>query len=173
MGISHEDRPYVSRRDFLRRSALVGAALGAGPAFWQRPSYAADAPLQHLHLQYGDDAARSAQVSWSTPVAVKDPFLELDGSRLRAVTRAYPGMPDRVFHSVRLTGLSPSTSYNYAVGHAGAALATDRLTTGPSGRERFTFTAFGDQSFSEHCRRPAPCPVSRSSALPRPPVPPR
>lgn len=149
MGISHEDRPYVSRRDFLRRTAVVGAALGAGPVFWQQPSYAADAPLQHLHLQYGDDAARTAQVSWSTPVAVKDPFLELDGSRIRAVTRAYPGQPDRVFHSVRLTGLTPSTSYNYAVGHAGAALATDRLSTGPSGRERFTFTAFGDQSFSE------------------------
>ncbi len=149
MGISHADRPYVSRRDFLRRSAVLGAAIGAGPAFWQQPSYAANAPVQHLHLQYGDDAARTAQVSWMTPAAVQSPFVELDGTRLPAVTRTYPGYPNGVFHSVRLEGLSPSTTYNYAVGHAGAVATGDKLTTGPTGRAPFTFTAFGDQSFSD------------------------
>jgi hypothetical protein len=150
VGHSHEDRPYVTRRDFLRRSAALGAvAVGAGPVFWQQPSYAADAPVEHLHLQYGADAARSATVSWSTPAAVSKPFVELDGSRLPAVTRAYPGYAGRVFHSVRLDGLSPSTGYNYAVGQAGAIVTGDRLTTGPSARERFTFTGFGDQGYSE------------------------
>jgi hypothetical protein len=150
VGISHEHRPYVSRREFLRRSAVMGAvSLGAGPVFWQRPSYAADAPVQHLHLQYGADAASTTTVSWSTPAAVARPFLEVDGSRIAAVTRSYPGQPDRVFHSVRLSGLSASTTYSYAVGHAGKALAADRFSTGPRGRERFTFTGFGDQGYSE------------------------
>lgn len=152
MGISHEDRPYVSRRQFLQRSAAVGGAVligsTAGPTFWQQPAYAAAAPVSHLHLQYGADAAREATVSWRTTSVVKSPFVEIDGTRVKATTRQYPGYAGGWFHSARLKGLHPATSYRYRVGHAGKALAGDRLSTGPSGRQRFTFTGFGDQGYS-------------------------
>ena len=75
MGISHEDRPYISRRDFLKRSGIVAGAAAAGPFLWQQPSFAAGAPVQHLHLQFGADSAREATVSWMTPSAVKAPFV--------------------------------------------------------------------------------------------------
>ena len=151
MGISHEDRPYVSRRQFLQRSAAVGGATllsSSTPWFWEQPAYAASAPVSHLHLQYGADAAHEATVSWRTTAAVKSPFVEIAGSRVRATTRQYPGYAGGWFHSARLKGLSAGSTYPYRVGHAGQALAGDRLTTGPSGRQRFTFTGFGDQGYS-------------------------
>ncbi|HUR14272.1 MAG TPA: metallophosphoesterase family protein [Mycobacteriales bacterium] len=151
MGISHEDRPYVSRRQFLQRSAAVsGAAVltSATPLFWQQPAYAAGAPVSHLHLQFGADAAHEATVSWRTTSPVKTPFVEVDGTRVRATTRQYPGYAGGWFHSARLKGLHAATTYRYRVGHAGQALTGDRLTTGPSGRQRFTWTGFGDQGYS-------------------------
>src|SRR4051812_26410840 len=109
MGISHAHRPYVSRREFLRRTSAVGGAavvsLTAGPWFWQQPSYAADASPSHVHLHYGADAAREMTVSWRTTAPVKAPFVEVDGSRVQAVTRQYPGYANGWFHSARLTGL--------------------------------------------------------------------
>ena len=153
MGLSHENRPYVSRREFLQRTAVVGGAAlagtAAGPLFWQQPAYAADVPPTHLHLQYGGDAAREMTVSWRTTAPVQSPFAEVDGTRVAAVTRQYPGYAGGWFHSARLTGLHPATTYPYRVGHAGSALLGDRLTTGPSGRQRFTWTGFGDQGYSE------------------------
>ena len=148
MGLSHDDRPYVSRRDFLRRTAVVGAAAAAGPYFWQQPAYAAAAPVRHLHLQFGADAAREATISWMTPAAVKNPFVEIAGTRLRARTRQYPGYAGGWFHSVPLRGLAPGTDLRYRVGHDGTAVTGSTLTTGPAGRSRFTFTAFGDQGYS-------------------------
>ena len=59
MGHAHEPRPFVSRREFLRRSALAGAAVAAGPWFYRQPAYAADTPVQYVHLTYGADASRS------------------------------------------------------------------------------------------------------------------
>lgn len=150
MGHAHEQRPYVSRRQFLQRSAAVGGAalLSGGPAFWLQPAYAADAPVSHLHLQHGADAAREMTVSWRTTAAVRNPFVEVDGTRVRATTRQYPGYANGWFHSVRLRGLHAGTTYRYRVGHAGRALAGDRLTTARAGRHRFTFTGFGDQGYS-------------------------
>src|SRR5687768_7816775 len=130
MGLSHDDRPYVSRRDFLRRTAVVGAAAAAGPWFWQQSAYAAAAPVRHLHLQFGADAAREATVSWMTPAAVKNPFVELGGTRLRARTRQYPGYAGGWFHSVSLRGLDASTNHRYRVGHDGTAITGSTLTTG-------------------------------------------
>lgn len=145
MGISHEHRPYVSRRQFLARAGVLGAGLAAGPWFWQRLAYAADVPVQHLHATWGADAARSATVSWTTPEPVTQPFVSIGGRRVYAETAQYAGYPGYLHHAT-LTDLDPSTSYTYGAGHADAVVLGDvPLRTGPSGREAFTFTAFGDQ----------------------------
>ena len=108
MGLSHADRPYLSRRSFLQGGALLGGALATGPYFWAQPAYAADTPVSHLHLQYGADAAREATVSWRTTGPVRAPFVQLEGSRVGARTRQYPGNPGNYFHSASLSGLRPA-----------------------------------------------------------------
>lgn len=141
----HPPRPYVSRRDFLRRSAIVGAAAAAGPWFWRRLAYAADAPIRQLHLTLGADASREATVSFMTPEPVKEPFVELLGERWPARTMQYPGYLG-YFHHVAVTGLEPSKHYRYTAGHTDKG-ATPALMhkTGPTGRAPFSFTAFGDE----------------------------
>jgi hypothetical protein len=142
-------RPYVSRRDFLKRSAAVGLAAAAGPWFWRPLAYAADAPIEQLHLQFGADAAREMTVSWMTPAAVRAPFVQLEGRRVAAETVQYAGYPG-FFHHARVTGLEPGTGYRYHVGHDDAVTGEDAtLTTAPAGRAPFTFTAFGDQGIDD------------------------
>ena len=145
MGHGHPERPYVSRREFLRRSAYVGAATAAGPWFWKQLAYAAEAPVGQVHLTLGADAAREAVVSFMTPEPVRQPFAELLGRRWSAETVQYPGYPG-YFHHVRLKGLRPATTHTYRIGHTGKATSPKLVhRTGPSGRARFRFTAFGDQ----------------------------
>ena len=139
MGHSHVHRPYVSRREFLRRGAAVGAAAAAGPWLWRQLAYAADAPVAQVHLSFGADAAREMSVSWMTPAPVAGAGVEVAGARVAARTVQYPGYPG-FFHHASLRGLAPATSYDYKI-----AGTTGRFTTGPSGRAPFTFTAFGDQ----------------------------
>ncbi len=144
------DRPYVSRREFLRRSGAVTAltlAATAGPApwFWKRLAYAADAPVRQLHTTFGSDAATTRNVSWLTEAPVVDPFVELGGHRFTARTVQYAGYPGYLHHA-ELTGLPADTELRYAVGHAGEVrTAGDVIRTAPSGPAPFTFTAFGDQ----------------------------
>ena len=138
-------RPFVSRRQFLQRSAVLGLATAAGPYLWQQPARAAETPVEQLHAQFGADAAREVTISWMTPAAVTTPFLQLGGQRVPATTRQYPGYPG-YFHHVRLRDLLPATRYTYAVGHAGQARSsTYGWLTGPLAGAAFTFTAFGDQ----------------------------
>jgi hypothetical protein len=93
MGHAHEDRPFVSRRNFLRGSALVGASAAAGPWVWQQPAYAADTPVLHAHLNFGADASRDMTVSWMTPAAVQNPFVEAGKQRVAEQTTQYLGYP--------------------------------------------------------------------------------
>jgi hypothetical protein len=145
MGHSHAHRPFVSRREFLRRSALVGAGVAAGPWFWRQLAYAADAPIRLAHLTFGRDAGREMTVSWMTPEPVKEPFVQLAGHRFAAQTVQYDGYPGW-FHHARADELTPSSSYAYRIGHDGALRApAQAFTTAPAAGERFTFTAFGDQ----------------------------
>jgi Purple acid Phosphatase, N-terminal domain/Calcineurin-like phosphoesterase len=141
MGHAHVHRPFVSRREFLRRTALAGAGAAAGPWFWRQLAYAnaADAPVQHLHLTHGRDAATQMTASWMTTAPIKDPAVELAGHQFTARTAQYAGYPG-YFHHARIDGLAPGTTYDYKVG-----AATARLTTAPRGPAPFIFTAFGDQ----------------------------
>lgn len=146
MGHAHHHRTYLSRRDFLRRAALVSGAAAAGPVFWRQLATAAEAPVSGLHLTFGRSAAQEVNVSWSTPTAVDQPFVEVLGSRIPARTVQYPGYPG-FFHHAELTGLPPGNDVTYGVGHAGAVrpAATSSVRTAPDRRQPFTFTAFGDQ----------------------------
>ncbi|HYZ92670.1 MAG TPA: metallophosphoesterase family protein [Actinomycetota bacterium] len=145
MGHGHPERPYVSRREFLKRTAYVGAAAAAGPWFWRQLAYADDAPARQLHLNFGADASRDAVISFMTDASVKHPFAELGGRRWTAETAQYPGYPG-YFHHVHVHGLNPAKAYAYRVGHSNKLLSPRHVhRTGPSGRARFTFTAFGDQ----------------------------
>lgn len=138
-------RPFVSRRQFLRRTATVGLATSVGPWVWQGLAHAQEAPVEQVHVELGADAARAAQFTWMTPAPVDGPFLQLGEQRLPAETVQYEGYPG-FFHKVRVTDLLPDTTYPYGVGHGGAVVRDGfSYTTGPSGRTDFSFTAFADQ----------------------------
>lgn len=138
-------RPYVSRRQFLRRSAALGIITAGGPFLWQQLAHAADAPVEQVHGQFGGDAGREAAFSWMTPAAVAAPFVQIGQQRVPAQTVQYAGYPG-YFHHARLSDLLPATHYPYAVGHGGQ-IRSPRFTwtTGPLPGTPFTFTAFGDQ----------------------------
>ncbi|MFI2373329.1 twin-arginine translocation signal domain-containing protein [Streptomyces sp. NPDC018833] len=66
MGQSHEHRPYVSRRDFLRRSAVVaGAGATAASGVVLAPAGVRHRnPVSQVHVNFGGDAARGMTVRW-------------------------------------------------------------------------------------------------------------
>ena len=77
---------------------------------WRQLAYAADTPVQQLHLVHGSDAATEMYLSWMTPGAVADPSVELAGAaRVAAVSAQYAGYPG-FFHHAPITGPSISSS---------------------------------------------------------------
>ncbi|MQA95600.1 MAG: twin-arginine translocation signal domain-containing protein [Streptosporangiales bacterium] len=145
LGHAHPVRPFVSRRDFLRRSAVVAGIAGAAPLLWQQPAYSADTPVGQVHLNFGGDAAREMTVSWMTPGPVRSPFAQMGERRAFAEAMQYDGYPG-YFHHVRLDRLQPARGYGYRIGHDDKTrTSTYRFTTGPDRAEPFVFTAFGDQ----------------------------
>ncbi|MFM1722990.1 metallophosphoesterase family protein [Rhodococcus sp. PAM 2766] len=158
--------------EFSRRTALLGGAatLSAGlmtglasparatgswsPDFWQQTGAIGAPSVTGLHLQFGTDAAREMVVSWITPTAVDRPRVEfgtLSGGPGRSVaaetTRYRDGVDggELFAHHARLDKLSPGTQYVYFATHNGATPESGVFTTGPGGRQPFTFTSFGDQ----------------------------
>jgi hypothetical protein len=145
MDRAHPERPFVSRREFLRRTGIFGAAAAAGPWFWRQLAYAEHVPVEQLHLTFGRDAAREVTVSFVTRAPVHRPFVELAGQRWPARTVQYSGYPGFIHH-VSVGGLDPDTTYAYRAGHGDTVVSeTFEHRTGPAGRARFVFTAFGDQ----------------------------
>lgn len=141
----HPHRPFVSRREFMRRSATVGLLTASGPFLWKKLAYAQEVPVEQVHVQYGADAATQATVTWMTPAAVQGPFLQLGEQRLPATTRQYEGYPG-FFHHVRVNDLLSSTTYTYGIGHGDVVQREGfSYTTGPAPGTPFTFTAFADQ----------------------------
>lgn len=164
MGHSHMDRPFISRRQFLRRSAAVTSVATAGALLWSQPSYAAETPVRQVHVSFGGDAAHEMTVSWMTPGPVRAPFVELGEHREYAQTSQYPGYPG-YFHHVRLSRLRADRSYGYRIGHGDRPrTATFGFTTGPAGRATFRFTAFGDQGTDDSFGQP-PNQPSANTAL--------
>jgi len=151
----------ASRRRFLRRAALAGVGFGIGtrtaaalPTLWMRPTVSGAPPPEHLHLQFGADAAREVVASWTTRGSVRRPRASFGtatgghGRVVPAVTRTYvdaTGGTEVFTQHATFAGLEPATDYVYEVLHDGARPIGGRFTTGPIGRARFRFTSFGDQ----------------------------
>jgi hypothetical protein len=146
MGHSHRLRPFLSRREFLHRAAVVSGAAAVGPYFWRQLAAAADTPIAGVHVTFGRNTASEMSVSWSTPGPVDAPFLELLGSRIPARTAQYAGYPG-YFHHAEINSLPAASEIAYRLGHGGAVAPSSASTfrTGPDRRQAFTFTAFGDQ----------------------------
>jgi hypothetical protein len=125
------------------------------------------------HIAYGADPARQMSVSWQTAALVDKPFIRIGttpwdlshriGAEIRNLTtprtdiESVDDVPPSDTAAVQqyylhadLSGLKPGETYYYLVGHQGwdsaGNLGTIRsFTTAASGREPFTFTAFGDE----------------------------
>ncbi|WP_239404689.1 metallophosphoesterase family protein [Frankia sp. Cj3] len=118
----------------------------------------AGTPVEHIHLTFGPDPARSMAVSWTTPIMVRHPRVRFGSPpggldrEVPAVTRVYTdgvtGM-DVINHHALLRNLEPDAMYVYEVLHDRIArVEGGTLRTAPDGRARFTFTCFGDQGTS-------------------------
>lgn len=121
-----------------------------------RPDTAGASAPQHVHLQFGADAASQVAVSWAAPAAVARPRLRFGpasgqaGSQIEAEERGYTdaltGETVWTYHA-RIDSLDPGTQYAYQVLHDGSPPMPGTFRTGPRGRSGpFRFTSFGDQS---------------------------
>ena len=157
-----------SRRRAFGAAAVVGAAALLGPDIGTGTAQAASTTggpergndpvatprVNGLHLQFGRDAAAEVIVSWHTLQPVIRPRVLLGdhtGRYQRSVAAASVSYIDaksgtRVWaHHAAMQGLSPARDYAYAAVHQGAEAEYGSFTTAPRGRDRFTFTSFGDQ----------------------------
>jgi hypothetical protein len=141
-----------------RRALLTGAAAAAvtGPILWTPPAASAVA-IQGVHLGFGDEARRRMTVSWSTPVSVRRPTLDLglDGRYGRVVpteSRPAPGV-GTVYHHAHVDDLRPGGTYHYRIRHDGGAEVTGVLRAAPAGPARFRFATFGDMGVSDAAAR--------------------
>jgi hypothetical protein len=128
------------------------------------------------HLAYGVDPSRQMAITWQTAALVNHPFVRIGtspwdlGERIPADLRnlttprtdidPVDSVPpsdtaavQQYYLHANVGGLRPGQTYYYLVGHDGwdvtGNLSTIRtLTTAPSGRDPFTFTAFGDEGVS-------------------------
>lgn len=120
---------------------------------------------EHVHLQFGADAARQVVASWTSRVRARQPRLRLRlprgafGPPVDAVERSYEDAltGERVWtYHAPLDNLEPDTIYSYEVAHRRSAAFGGRFRTSPSGRSRpFRFSSFGDLGI--------PCPVGAGS----------
>ena len=139
------------------------AGARRAPGLVSRPHVAGAPPPEHLHVQFGADAATQIAVSWAAPTPAARPRLRVglagDGygrevpAEERVYTEALTGEVVYTYHAP-LAGLPPDTALGYQVVHDGAAPLAGTFRTGPPGRGRgFRFTSFGDHSI--------PAPVGR------------
>jgi hypothetical protein len=158
-----------SRRSVFGAAAAVGAATLLGPAVGagtadaevhpgdpagDRADPASTPRVNGLHLQFGPDAAAEVVVSWHTLQPVTHPRVMLGdpgGRYQRSIaatadtyTDAKSGDQVWAYHA-SVVGLTAAAHYTYAAVHDGAEPEYGSFSTGPRGREPFTFTSFGDQ----------------------------
>jgi len=126
------------------------------------------------HIAFGADPATQMSATWQVAAPVDSPFLRVGsspwdlGERIPAEIRAITTAPDSIspqgpvpwrvaaieqyYVHAAVSGLQPGRTYCYSIGHHGwdrpPPGPAGTFTTAPSGREPFTFTAFGDQGVS-------------------------
>jgi len=125
----------------------------------RRPDAAGAPAPEHVHLQFGTDAAAQVAVSWAAPAAVARPRLRFGpaglppGSQVDASERIYTdaltGLTVWTYHA-RIGSLEPDTQYAYEVLHDGSPPVPGTFRTGPRGRSGpLRFTSFGDHAIPE------------------------
>jgi hypothetical protein len=180
--------PQHSRRTLFKASgaALATAAvLPSGVAAAAQNSAGQNATLRPLgrHLAYGADPSRQVVISWQELSAVTGPYVRVAtasgqfGPPIAAEVRKLdsklewqqpehdfpphaPTTMSQYYLHVRLTDLTPGTTYHYIVGHQGYDPTTSgrlgeivTFRTAPTDRTGFTFTAFGDHGVGYNARR--------------------
>jgi hypothetical protein len=132
-------------------------------------------PAFGRHIAFGADPTTEMSVGWQVASPVSSPFLRIGesptdlGERISAEIRSLAtlrtnidpvdsvppsetGSIEQFYVHARARGLRPGRTYYYSVGHGGRdsarAVAVGSFTTAPSGRQPFSFTAFGDQGVS-------------------------
>jgi hypothetical protein len=125
------------------------------------------------HVAFGADPGREIVITWQVASPVKKPFVRIgktpwdlshqiaadltvlttplaDIHAVDAVPPSATSPVEQYYVKAKLTGLIPGQTYYYFVGHSGwdlpGNLGTVRsVSTAPSGRRPFVFTAFGDE----------------------------
>jgi hypothetical protein len=158
-------------RVYGRRQVLRGAAVltVAAPILWRESGSAAAATpaIGPRWIAYGASASTTMYVSWSTGTAggtvQKAPKPQIkwgtttaygkakiaDSSAPAPVPANFTGEPaeNTIYSQALLSGLTPSTTYHYAVSNDGVTWSADAtFTTAFAGWAKFRFTAFGDQA---------------------------
>jgi Purple acid Phosphatase, N-terminal domain/Calcineurin-like phosphoesterase len=156
----------LSRRRFLATAAKAAAvATTAGPMLLTRRATAATAqtPIGPRWLAMGADPSRQMRVSWQLPAPVTNPqvrfgtgttYGQVVPAELTSLQTRAPGgmLVEQYYVHATLDGLNPGQSYRYMVEHDGVRGGGGTFRTAPAAgvRERFTFTAFGDQGVTAH-----------------------
>jgi hypothetical protein len=155
-------------------STVPRGGLGTLPDSGAKSLFGRNGAPGGRHLSFGADPTTQMRVAWQVASPVDQPFIRV-GSTAGNLGSAVPArlQPLRTnvadlgasytqyYVQAELNGLSPDTSYVYAVGHRGfsnaqwlkASVGTFR--TAPSitrAASPFTFTAFGDQGTSRNSR---------------------
>jgi hypothetical protein len=162
------------RRTVLKAGALGAAVSLAGPMFWKQTSASAAGASAPQWISYGPNPATDMYVSWSvgtynTTAAAPSPQVRWaaapsassGGSPQAASGGAVPvpsspwtpssgDVDDTVYLSTLLSGLTPDTTYNYAVSNDGVSWSSDvSFTTPPANpTSAWTFAVTGDEATS-------------------------
>ena len=96
---------------------------------------------------YLQNVSRDAiTVQWQTDVATTG---TITATPMGGGTPTTVSAPSATFHKVRLTGLSPSTFYQYSVSAGGASAGGHFPTAVGSPDEAFEFIVYGDNKFGD------------------------
>jgi Purple acid Phosphatase, N-terminal domain/Calcineurin-like phosphoesterase len=158
----------LSRRGILAGTAAVSAIAAAGPTLWRQTTRSAGStPIGPQWIGFGPDVTSEMYVAWScgtaggtapTPIAptVRWGLDATYGATLPAANCGpvpTPGMvsgeptQNTIYSNLLLSGLTPGTTYHYAVSNDGLTWGPDAtFTTAAAGTPNFRFTAFGDQA---------------------------
>ena len=152
----------LSRRNFVLAAAGTGAAVAAAvvlPEGYSSAAVTAAAQAsgtvpEQIHLTWGADPSSEMTVSWLSlsPQVRPQVLVQAPDGRARAFSASTASYTDGLsgetvyaYHAP-LRGLSPATTYTYAVSDAAtpAVTFTSSFTTAASGRFPFAFTSYGD-----------------------------
>jgi hypothetical protein len=157
-----------SRRSILKGAGALGLAAVAGPIFWKQSSAFASTPTAPQWIAFGADPTTQMYISWSTGTfngsnqAPSRPQVRwgLDagyGSTASATNSgtvpvpAVSGEPteNTIYNSVLLSGLTPGTTYHYAVTNDGVNWSPDTsFATARADLRNFRFAVVGDEAIS-------------------------